>query len=68
MRLSLILLSLSILVLLGCTSENLKRSAYEAVYQKECLDRTQTPNCDPAHPSYNKYEQKRKEETVPTHP
>jgi hypothetical protein len=45
----------------ACTSDDFKRSAYEAVYQKECVDRTGTPNCDPEHRSYDEYDKDREE-------
>ena len=47
--------------LCACTSGAAKRAAYEAVYQKECLDRTGVPNCDPAHKSYDEYTRDRNE-------
>jgi hypothetical protein len=45
----------------GCTSDAVKRSAYEAVHQKGCMDRTGSPNCDPEHPSYDAYKKQRDE-------
>ena len=43
----------------ACSSEELKRAAYEAAYQKGCMDRSAMPNCDPAHPSYDEYKRAR---------
>jgi len=52
LALSFTLLSLA---LCACSSDALKRAAYEASYQKGCMDRTATPQCDPAHKSYDEY-------------
>jgi len=43
----------------ACTSDGLPRAAYEAVYQKGCMDRTAAPNCDPAHKTYEEYSRAR---------
>jgi len=50
-----------LLALPGCTSDELKRSTYEALYQKQCMDRSGTPNCDPNHKSYDQYTKEREE-------
>jgi hypothetical protein len=63
--LTVILLS-QLLTVAACTREALNRGAYDAAYQKECLDRTGTMNCDPQHPSYDKYNKQRTEETKPS--
>jgi hypothetical protein len=39
----------------ACTSDGIKRAAYEAAYQKGCMDRSATPNCDPEHQTYEDY-------------
>ena len=39
----------------ACTSDQVKRSAYEAVYKKGCMDETGVPNCDPEHMTYDEY-------------
>jgi hypothetical protein len=52
---------LLVLILPGCTSDAAKRSAYEALHQKWCMDRTGVPNCDPDHKSYDAYEKEREE-------
>jgi hypothetical protein len=44
------------LALAACTSEGLKRGAYESLHQKQCMDRTGEPNCDPEHSSYENYQ------------
>ena len=43
----------------ACASDSVNRAAYEAIYQKECLDRTGQQNCDPEHPTYDEYQQER---------
>jgi hypothetical protein len=50
------------LLLSACSSDQLKNTAYEAAYQKECLDRAGTPDCDPAHSSYDEYSAARREQ------
>ncbi|MGE5242489.1 MAG: hypothetical protein ACM3NI_12665 [Bacteroidota bacterium] len=50
-----------LLVLSACATESAKRGAYEAIYQKGCMDREGKPNCDPQHKSYDQYEKERKE-------
>ncbi|MBE0622983.1 MAG: hypothetical protein IH605_20535 [Burkholderiales bacterium] len=43
----------------ACTSDHIKRAAYEAAYQKGCIDRVGTANCEPEHRSYEQYAQDR---------
>lgn len=52
---------LGCLALSGCSSEAMKGGAYEALYQKECMDRTGVPDCDPDHKSYETYRRDREE-------
>ena len=49
----------------ACTSGNIKRAAYEATYQKGCIDRVGVPNCDPGQPSYAEYSNDRERLTRP---
>ncbi len=56
---SIILLFFSTLT--GCASEGVKRSAYEAIYQKGCMDRVGSLNCDPEHKGYDQYKNERGE-------
>lgn len=44
---------------LGCTSEQIKGAAYESIYQRNCMDRFGTPDCDPEHKSYDRYKYER---------
>lgn len=46
---------LFVLTLHGCASDAVKRSTYEALYQKQCMDRSGAPHCDPEHKSYEEY-------------
>ena len=39
----------------ACTSDHMKRAAYEATYRKGCIDRVGTANCEPEHQSYEQY-------------
>ena len=45
----------------ACSSEATKRAAYEALYQKDCIDRTGIPQCDPEHKDYDEYRKEREE-------
>jgi hypothetical protein len=51
--------SLLLAFLFGCSSDAVKRGAYEAIYQKGCMDRSGTPDCDPEHKSYDQYKNDR---------
>jgi len=48
-------------ILAACSSEAVKRSTYEALHQKQCMDDAKTPNCDPEHKSYDQYKKDREE-------
>lgn len=50
-----------LLVLSACASESVTRGAYEAVYQKGCMDRAGKLNCDPEHKSYDQCKKEREE-------
>lgn len=43
----------------ACTSDHVKRAAYEATYQKSCIDRIGLPACNPDHLSYEQYQAER---------
>ncbi len=61
-------LGIAFMLLLGlsaCASESVTRGAYEAVYQKGCMDREGRPNCDPDHKSYDQYKKEREESRTP---
>jgi len=49
----------------ACSSEATKRAAYEALYQKDCIDRTGIPQCDPEHMYYDRYRTERDEALNP---
>jgi hypothetical protein len=54
-----------IITLSACTSDSVNRAAYEAVYQKECLDRTGQQDCDSDHKTYDEYQRDREQATKP---
>lgn len=59
-RMIMILLSLLVLpILSACSTEAVKRGAYESLHQKHCIDTTGSPNCDPEHKAYDRYRQDR---------
>ena len=39
----------------ACTSDNIKRAAYESAYQNGCIDSVGVPNCAPEHKTYEEY-------------
>lgn len=45
----------------ACTSDAVKRGAYEALYQKDCMDRIGAPDCDPEHEGYDEYRKDRED-------
>lgn len=47
--------------LTGCASESGKRVTYDVIYQKACIERTGTLNCDPEHKDYDQYKKERDE-------
>jgi hypothetical protein len=53
------------ITLYACASDSVNRAAYEAIYQKECLDRTGQQNCDPEHPTYDEYQRDREQAAQP---
>jgi hypothetical protein len=58
-----ILLGTAILLtgLHGCTRDAVTAGTYEAIYQKQCMDQSGEPNCDPDHQTYNAYQKDRDE-------
>ena len=45
----------------GCASESGKRVTYDVLYQRACIERTGTLNCDPEHKDYDRYKKEREE-------
>ena len=43
----------------ACTSDHVKRAAYEAAYQKNCVERIGLPDCNPERQSYEEYSKDR---------
>jgi hypothetical protein len=48
-------------LLSACTSEAFKRASYDALHQRQCIEQTGEPNCDPNYPSYDEYQRQRAE-------
>ena len=60
-------LALAVLVLglcAGCSSDAVKRAAYESAHAKACMDRDHTPQCDIPKQDYDTYQHER-EKTLP---
>lgn len=47
----------------GCSGEQVKRATYDALHDKECIDKVGYPNCDPNRPSYDRYKRDRSKAT-----
>ena len=48
-------------LLTGCSSNNLNRDIYNALQQRECIQKTGEPNCDSGQPDYAEYHRERDE-------
>ena len=48
-------------LLAACSSETMKRAGYDALHQRQCIEQTGEPNCDPNYPSYDEYQRQRAE-------
>ena len=46
---------LFMMLLTACTSDVLKRAAYESLYHNQCMDDTGYQDCDPNRLSYDEY-------------
>ena len=53
---TLIILSIA---LLGCSSRDVNRDIYNALIQRECIQKTGEPNCDSGQPGYEEYQRNR---------
>ena len=51
---TLTLITLTI-ILLGCSTTDVNRDIYNALIQRECIQKTGEPNCDSGQPSYDEY-------------
>jgi len=47
----------------GCSGEQVKRATYDALHDKECIDKAGYPDCDPNRPSYDQYKRDRSKAT-----
>jgi hypothetical protein len=64
MRVQTVILLLLLLgngLLTGCTTEAFKHAGYDALHQRQCIEQTGQPNCDPNYPSYEEYKRQRAE-------
>lgn len=43
----------------GCTGEQVRRATYNALHDKNCIDKVGYSNCDPNRPSYDQYQRER---------
>jgi|GEM_PF-3751247 len=50
------LLCIALINLSACTMDDVKRNAYDSLYQRNCLDRYGVPDCDPQKKSYDRYQ------------
>lgn len=55
----LLFLCLLLTTLSGCSSNNSKRDIYIALIQRERIQKTGEPNCDPGQSSYEDYQRDR---------
>jgi len=56
------LILLTLLMLLGgCSKEQMTRGTYDALHQRDCIERTGQSNCDANYPSYEEYKRQRAE-------
>lgn len=55
------MLMATVLALTACSAEGVKRGMYEGLYQQQCMNNMKIPDCNPAHRSYEQYEQERLE-------
>ncbi|WP_455198320.1 hypothetical protein [Kaarinaea lacus] len=46
-------------VVSGCASSDSNRTVYDALIQRECIQKTGEPNCDSGQPSYDEYRRER---------
>lgn len=53
------MIALCALALSACSTETVKRSTYEALQQKGCIDRSGSPHCEPQHKDYDAYQKAR---------
>ncbi|MEQ1531182.1 MAG: hypothetical protein ABL925_17840 [Methylococcales bacterium] len=47
------------LMVSACSYDDVKRTAYESLYQRNCMSRNGVPNCEADHRSYDSYQYER---------
>ena len=55
-----------LVVVSGCTSEQMKRATYDALHDRQCIKEVGYPNCDPNRPSYDQYKKEKEQATTPS--
>jgi|GEM_PF-3128555 len=43
----------------GCSGDQVKRATYNALHDKNCIDKVGYADCDPKRPSYDRYRRDR---------
>jgi len=54
-----ILLVFALCLCAGCSSDAVKRAAYESAHGKACMERDRTPQCDIPKQDYDTYQRER---------
>ena len=59
--------TIAVLTALGTTAcgDTFRRDIYESLYQRQCLDREATPDCNRPHQSYDQYAREREQALQP---
>lgn len=50
---------MALMILHGCASNDTNRTVYDALIQRECIQKTGQPNCNSGQPSYDEYRRER---------
>ena len=56
-----LLIAFVVLTLFACSSNKVNKTVYDALIQRECIQKTGEPNCDSGQPSYEEYRHERQE-------
>jgi len=51
----------ALILLSACSVEQFNRAGYDALHQRQCIEQTGKPNCNPDYPDYDKYQDQRSE-------
>lgn len=58
-NISLLLVSLIVMLPAGCAKTDIKRTTYNALQDRQCIEETGHPNCDSNDMSYDEYQEQR---------